>query len=41
MRHFQKPFKVICDRLNNTPRKCLRWKTPVEVCREKMTEKLR
>ena len=26
-------MKVICDRLNNTPRKCLGWKTPDEVVR--------
>ena len=29
-------MKQICDRLNNTPRKCLGWKTPAEVFREKM-----
>ena len=29
-------MKVICDRLNATPRKCLGWKTPAEVFREKM-----
>ena len=28
-------MKVICDRCNNTPRKCLGWKTPAEVFREK------
>jgi len=33
-------MKVICDRLNNTPRKCLGWKTPAEVFREKMLEEL-
>ena len=33
-------MKVICDRLNNTPRKCLGWKTPAEVFREKMMEEL-
>ncbi|WP_323777056.1 IS30 family transposase [Leisingera sp.] len=32
--------KVICDRLNNTPRKCLGWKTPAEVFREKRREEL-
>lgn len=34
-------MKEICDRLNNTPRKCLGWKTPAEVFREKMMEELR
>ena len=34
-------MKVICDRLNNTPRKCLGWTTPAEVFREKMMEELR
>ena len=34
-------MKVICDRLNNTPRKCLGWKTPAEVFREKMLEEMR
>jgi IS30 family transposase len=29
---------MICDRLNATPRKCLGWKTPAEVFREKMLE---
>ena len=29
---------MICDRLNTTPRKCLGWKTPAEVFREKMME---
>lgn len=29
-------MKVISDRLNGTPRKCLGWKTPAEVFREKM-----
>ena len=33
-------MKVICDRLNNTPRKCLGWKTPAEVFREKMMEEM-
>lgn len=33
-------MKVICDRLNNTPRKCLGWKTPAEVFREKMMEEI-
>jgi IS30 family transposase len=27
---------MICDRLNAIPRKCLGWKTPAEVFREKM-----
>ncbi len=31
-------IKQICDRLNNMPRKCLGWKTPAEVFREKMLE---
>ena len=29
-------IKEISDRLNNTPRKCLGWKTPAEVFRENM-----
>lgn len=33
-------MKEICDRLNNTPRKCLGWKTPAEMFREKMMEEL-
>ncbi|MCP5086645.1 MAG: IS30 family transposase [Rhodobacteraceae bacterium] len=33
-------MKEICDRLNNTPRKCLGWKTPAEVFREKMMAEL-
>ena len=33
-------IKVISDRLNNTPRKCLGWKTPAEVFREKMMAEL-
>ncbi len=28
-------LNMICDRLNATPRKCLGWKTPAEVFREK------
>jgi IS30 family transposase len=32
-------LKGICDRLNATPRKCLGWKTPAEVFREKMPAK--
>ncbi len=31
-------MKIICDRLNATPRKCLGWKTPAEVFRENMLE---
>ncbi len=34
-------MKEICDRLNNTPRKCLGWKTPAEVFRERMMEEMR
>jgi len=34
-------MKVISDRLNNTLRKCLGWKTPAEVFREKVLEKMR
>ena len=34
-------MKVICDRLNNTPRKCLGWKAPAEVFREKILEEMR
>lgn len=33
-------MKEICDRLNNTPRKCLGWKTPSEAFREKMLEEM-
>jgi IS30 family transposase len=33
-------LKQLCDQLNNTPRKCLGWKTPAEVFREKMMEEL-
>nr|WP_273069168.1 IS30 family transposase [Thioclava marina] len=29
-------LKQLCDQLNNTPRKCLGWKTPAEVFRERM-----
>lgn len=31
-------IKEISDRLNSTPRKCLEWKTPAEVFKEKMLE---
>ncbi|ETX29548.1 IS30 family transposase [Roseivivax isoporae] len=31
-------LKMICDRLNATPRKCLGWKTPAEAFKEKMLE---
>jgi IS30 family transposase len=34
-------MKAICDHLNSTPRKCLGWKTPAEVFREKMMEEMR
>ncbi|NRB20923.1 MAG: IS30 family transposase, partial [Rhodobacteraceae bacterium] len=34
-------IKEISDRLNNTPRKCLGWKTPAEVFREKMLEEMK
>lgn len=29
-------LKQLCDQFNNTPRKCLGWKTPAEVLRERM-----
>jgi transposase, IS30 family len=32
-------LKAICDGLNSTPRKCLGWKTPAEVFREKVLDK--
>ena len=31
-------LKMICDRLNATPRKCLGWKAPAEVFRERMMD---
>lgn len=34
-------LKMICARLNHTPRKCLGWKTPAEVFREKVLEETR
>jgi hypothetical protein len=34
-------MKMICDHLNNPPRKCLGWKTPAEVFREKILEEMR
>jgi len=33
-------MKVICDSINNTPQKCLGWKAPAVVFREKMMEKM-
>ena len=33
-------LKQLCDQLNNTPRKCLGWRTPAEVFREKMMEEI-
>lgn len=33
-------LKKLCDQLNNTPRKCLGWKTLAEVFREKMMEEI-
>ncbi|MEM9577927.1 MAG: integrase [Pseudomonadota bacterium] len=33
-------LKMICDRLNTTPRKFLGWKTPAEVFGEKMMEEM-
>lgn len=33
-------IKVISDRLNNTPRKCLGWKTPAEAFRENMLKEV-
>ncbi|WP_210529860.1 IS30 family transposase [Rubellimicrobium arenae] len=32
-------LKAICDRLNATPRKCLGWRTPAEVFREKVLDR--
>ena len=34
-------IKLICDRLNATPRKCLGWKTPAEAFRSKLSRELR
>lgn len=31
-------MKAICDRLNETPRKCLGWRTPTEAFREEMRQ---
>ncbi|MFT5271262.1 MAG: IS30 family transposase, partial [bacterium] len=31
-------LEVICARLNATPRKCLGWKTPAEVFKEKVLD---
>ena len=33
-------LKQLCDQLNNTPHKCLRWRTPAEVFRDKMMEEI-
>jgi transposase, IS30 family len=33
-------LKQLCDQLNNTPRKCLGWRPPAEVFREKMMEEI-
>lgn len=33
-------MKKLSDQLNNTPRKCLGWKTPAEVFREKMMQEI-
>ncbi len=33
-------IKVISDRPNNTPRKCLGWKTHAEVFRENMLKEM-
>ena len=32
-------LRMICDRLNATPRKCLGWRTPAEVFREKVLDR--
>lgn len=32
-------LKMICDRLNATPRKCLGWKTPAEVFKERVLDR--
>jgi len=32
-------LKMICDRLNATPRKCLGWKTPAEVFKEMVLDR--
>ncbi|MBP1807503.1 hypothetical protein ACFPOC_17275 [Rubellimicrobium aerolatum] len=32
-------LKAICDRLNASPRKCLGWRTPAEVFREKVLDR--
>lgn len=34
----QSPLEVICARLNATPRKCLGWKTPAKVFKEKVLD---
>lgn len=34
-------MKEICDRLNNTPRQCLGWRTSAEVFHEKLLEEVR
>jgi IS30 family transposase len=34
-------LKDICERLNTTPRKCLGYKTPAEVFRQKLLAQMR
>ncbi|WP_421580636.1 transposase, partial [Shinella sp. M31] len=37
----EQDLKEICDRLNTTPRKCLGYKTPAEVFRQKLLAQVR